>query len=125
MGRRVRSWATLVVAAVLTLLVGLAPATTTTASSATYVYDAQSNARVDAQAFGPVKASPTPLSDTQEGSASPSDETRTPSTTPTLTLVATNKLAATGEDLLKPGLGPKGLSHQALQARSHRRNETR
>ena len=90
MGRRVRSWATLIVAAVLTLLAGLAPAATTTASAETFIYDAQSNARVDAQAFGRAKANPTPLSEVRERTAPRSASPGAPSTTLVTPVVATN-----------------------------------
>jgi hypothetical protein len=101
MDRRVRSWATLIVAAVLVLLSGLAPATTTTASASTFVYDAQSNARVDAQALGPAKASPAPLSEVRERSAPRSATPGAPSTIPRSRSVATS----TGPDFVA---GPAG-----------------
>jgi len=87
--KRWRSRVALVVAAALALLAGLAPPTTTTVSAATYVYDAQSNARVGAQAFGRVDAGPTPLGEVRGRSVLRSTGRRAPSTTPTATFVAT------------------------------------
>ena len=106
MGRRVRSWATLIVAAVLTLLAGLAPAATTTASAETFIYDAQSNARVDAQAFGRAKANPTPLSEVRERTAPRSASPGAPSTTLVTPVVATN----TVDDLAAAVSRPAGVA---------------
>ena len=89
MSRRVRSSATLVVAVVLTLLSGLAPASTTTASASTFIYDAQSNSRVDVLASGGTDVGPAPFTGTGEWSASPSVEARGTSTTPNARSVAT------------------------------------
>jgi hypothetical protein len=89
MGRRVRSWATLIVAAALTLLAGLAPATTTTASAATYVYDAQSNARVDDPASGGDGSGSALLIDAPHESVLPPLDARQTPTTPFGTFLAT------------------------------------
>ena len=84
-----RGWATLVVALVLTLLSGLAPAPTATASASTFIYDAPATAHVDAQAFSSATASRTQLREMREASASPSAEARGTSTTSTDSFIAT------------------------------------
>ena len=83
--RRSPRWLVVLVA-VLAVIVGVATsaqARTTTASASTFVYDAQSNGRVDAQAFGGAKDSPIQRSDVREGSASPPAKAQGTSTTRT------------------------------------------
>ncbi len=69
MSRRVQSWVTLVVAVVLTLLSGLSPATTTTASESTFIYDAPAVVHVAGHASLARLAGSQHLSGPQEGSA--------------------------------------------------------
>jgi hypothetical protein len=83
------------------VVVALLAGTGTTVSAAVFTYDAESNARVDAQVFGRAEASPTQLSDVREGSASRPFEAGGASTTPSHALVATN----TGPDFVA---GPAG-----------------
>jgi hypothetical protein len=79
--REGRLWAV----AAMVIVAALLP--TTTVAAPTFIYDAQSNARVDAQMFGRAEASPTQLSDVREGSASP--VAKGASTTPSGAVVAT------------------------------------
>ena len=76
---------------------------TTTASAATFTYDEPAIARVDVHEVGVASARSAQLSDVREESASPPVQARGTSTTSFHSAVATNKVAATGDDLLKPG----------------------
>jgi hypothetical protein len=103
------SWICVVFALITSALLSLADsaagsaAGTTTASAATFTYDGPAIARIEAHSFEAVSVLAVPPSWAREGSASPSVEGRGTSTTSADSLNATNKVAATGDDLLKPG----------------------
>ena len=85
---RLRSWLALV-ATVLAMLTSLLGAGTTTASAASFTYDAPAVARVDIFEFRGADASPAKLNGTPELSALPPVEADGASTTPIARSVAT------------------------------------
>jgi hypothetical protein len=88
-------------------------------NAAAFTYDVPAIARVDVQAFGHAKASPTQLSDLREAFASPSDEARGTSPTSALAVVATEAApqlvyrggSRTADNMTpRPGIDDTGLS---------------
>lgn len=98
-----RSWATLVVAVVLTLLSGLAPATTSTASASTFIYDAPAVAHVAGHASLARLAGSQRLSGSQEGSAPRSPSAPGASTALVGPSVATESVSPTVGELRSAG----------------------
>lgn len=101
-----RLWVALV--GVLAMLTMAGVASTTTASAASFAYDVPTVARVGVHEIGSADSGLAQRSDVRDGSASHSVEGRRRSTTPLVRNIATNKVAATGEDLLKPGPWAEG-----------------
>lgn len=85
------------------LLVVFVGVGTTTAGAAIYTYDAQTVARVHADAVGAIGGGPAHLNDEREGSSPASVEARGKTTTPHARGVATNTATRIGDDVVAAG----------------------
>jgi hypothetical protein len=106
-GRLVAPWRLLVV--ISALVAGFA--VTTTASAATFIYDAPATRRVDVAAAKADEADATKLVIAPKWTASSPIDARGTSTTPTLTFVATEAAGSAGYSASKINITDDGLAH--------------
>ena len=92
---RVRRWLLLAVVVLASTVVGAMAPSTTTVSAASYTYDVPSTTRVEVHEIGASGAGPAQFNAVGEGSAPQSHLARGASTTPMVSLVATNTVRST------------------------------
>jgi hypothetical protein len=99
---------------ILVALIGVAVASTTTASASTFVYDGQSNAHVENRDCAAVDSGPAQLSGSREGFASAPLEARRTSTTSTHSFIATEAVDDVAAAVSRPaGVGDDFVSQVA------------